>query len=247
MIDNFHTFEFNGHKLSELGAVIAQRPILNVAIRDINLAEIPLHSGSLIVDNKRYKNISYKYKIRAVPSYCNLSLADFTAKISEWLSTGNYEIYRDTYITGYYRYAVVTNIMEIQAIHKDVYETEITFSFQPFLYSDTGANVISLSSTNNSVSTMIINPEQWDSEPIIKINGSGNFSVSVGSVSFNLTGVNNYIIIDKPNEDVYDSGGSCNDKLSGLYLPTLKAGENNITITGNNSFSVDITPNWRRL
>ena len=71
--------------------------------------------------------------------------------------------------------------------------------------------------------------------------------MTVGNVSFNLTGVNNYIIIDKPNEDVYDSGGSCNDKLSGLYLPTLKAGENNITITGNNSFSVDITPNWRRL
>lgn len=247
MISGFHTFEFNGHKLSELGAVITQRPSYAIAVHDIELAEIPFVSGDVVVDNKKYKNISYKIPIRAVPSLCNLSAEDFTKRLSEWLDSGEYCIYRDTYNPGYFRYAVTTTIDPVTAVFKDVYETSISFSFKPFLYSDKGIETISSSSANNAVTMKLINPEKWDSEPIIKINGSGDFTVAVGSTSLSLTGVSNYIVIDKTKEDVYDGGGSCNNKLSGLYLPYLKTGENNISITGSSSFSVDITPNWRRL
>ena len=88
---------------------------------------------------------------------------------------------------------------------------------------------------------------EGDDSGIIKINGNGDFTVMVGDVTLALTGVNNYIVIDKEQEDVYDSGGSCNEKLSALSLPYLKAGENIISIVGNSSFTVEITPNWRRL
>lgn len=247
MIDKFHTFEFNGHKLSELGAVITQRPTYSIAVHDINFVEIPFVSGDIVVDNKKYKNISYKVPIRAVPSLCNLSVEDFTKKLSEWLDFGDYLIYRDTYNDGYFRYAIITAIEPVVAIFKDVYETSITFNFKPFLYSDKGLQTISKASANNAITMKLINPEKWESEPIIRINGSGNFTVAVGSTTLALTNVNNYIVIDKTKEDVYDSGGSCNDKLSALKLPCFSTGENNISITGSSSFSVDIIPNWRRL
>jgi Phage-related protein len=243
-----HDFEYNGRKLSELGAVISENPHYALSVRELNFDKIPQKSGDIITDKKRFKNLSVTYNVTSVPTFANITEQSFVNTLSEWLlSTYEYGILRDTYSVGYFRKAVVTGITEPSVIVSGVVSAKVTFNSDPFLYSDIGINTISLTSANNAASATIINPEQWDSEPIIKINGSGNFSVSVGNVSFNLTGVNNYIIIDKPNEDVYDSGGSCNDKLSGLYLPTLKAGENNITITGNNSFSIDITPNWRRL
>lgn len=247
MITELNTFDYNGKKLSELGAVIRQRPTYAIAVHDIKFESIPFLSGDVAIDNKKYKNITYKIPIRAVPSLCNLSAEDFTKKLSEWLDTGEYSVYRDTYNKGYFRYAIVTNIDPVVAVYKDVYESSITFSLKPFLYADSGTKALTKVSASNAVNMQLINPEQWDSEPIIKINGSGNFTVAVGNISITLTGVNNYIVIDKTKEDVYDGNGSCNDKLSGLYLPYLKKGVNNISITGDSSFSVDITPNWRRL
>ena len=246
-MDNFHTFEFNGKKLSELGAVIAQRPKIVIATHDIKLTEIPFLSGDIVTDGKRYKNISYKYNIRAVPTYCNMTVDEFSKRLAEWLDTGTYSIYRDTYNAGYFRYAIVTKIDTIEAVFKDVYETSITFSFAPFMYSDDGIKKINLSSANNSVTYALTNPEQWESLPVIKITGSGNFTATINGVQMTLTGVNNYIVIDKPNEDVYDGGGSCNNKISALKLPSFSPGQNSVVISSNNSFSVEITPNWRRL
>lgn len=244
---DFHTFSFNGQELSDFGAVIAQRPKYIIAVRDIELSEMPYHSGDAIIDKGRYKNITYKIPIRAVPYFCNLSVREFAYKLSEWLDTKKYGMYRDTYNPGYFRFGIVTQISEVEAVQKDVYQATIDINFHPFLYRDSGAATKTYTSSNNSVTATLINPEKWDSEPVIKIIGSGDFTVIIGDVTLALTGVNGYIIIDKENEDVYDSSGSCNEKLSALSLPYLKAGTNNISIVGNSSFSVEITPNWRRL
>ncbi len=243
-----HDFEYNGRKLSELGAVISENPHYALSVRELDFEKIPQKSGDIITDKKRFKNLSVTYKVTSVPTFANITEQSFVNMLSEWLlSSYEYGALRDTYNTGYFRKAVVTNVSEPTVIASGVVSAKVTFNCDPFLYSDTGVNTISLTSANHAVSARIINPEQWESEPVIKINGSGNFSVSIGGISFSLTGVSNYIIIDKPNEDVYDSGGSCNEKLSGLYLPTLKSGENSVSITGDSSFTVDITPNWRRL
>lgn len=243
----YHTFSFNDIELAEFGAVITQPPKHVIAIPDIELIETPYHSGDIILSNERYKNISFKIPIRAVPMFCNLTVSDFAYKLSEWLDTKDYGIYRDTYNASYFRYGIVTRIDDITAVEENVYETAITINFKPFLYSDAGTNTIAYSSANNAITATLLNPERWDSEPVIKIIGSGDFSVIVGDVTLALTGVNNYIVIDKEQEDVYDSGGSCNEKISALSLPYLKAGENIISIVGNSSFTVEITPNWRRL
>lgn len=243
-----HDFEYNGQKLSELGAVISENPHYALSVRELNFDSIPHKSGDIITDKKRFKNLSVTYKVTSVPTFANITEQSFVNALSEWLlSSYEYGVLRDTYNIGYFRKAVVTSVTEPSVIVSGVVSAKVTFNCDPFLYSDTGAENISKSSANNAITMQLFNPEKWDSEPIIKINGSGNFSVSVGNVSFNLTGVNNYIIIDKPNEDVYDGGGSCNNKISALKLPSFSPGQNNIVISGSSSFSVEITPNWRRL
>ena len=182
-----------------------------------------------------------------MPAFCDLTLEEFTRKLAEWLVTEEYGIYSDSYNNGYFRYGIVTEISDIVGVESDVYETEITFNFQPFLYSDEGQNLLTYLSTNNSISATIINPENVASEPVIKIIGSGNFTLTINGKNIYLTNVENFIIIDKPKEDVYDSNGSCNGKINAVELPFLTAGENTISITGGSAFTVEITPNWRRL
>lgn len=243
-----HDFEFNGHKLSELGAVISENPHYAISVRELDFTSIPFKSGDVITDNKRFKNFSVTYKVTSVPTFGDITEQGFVNALSEmFLTSYEYGILRDTYNIGYFRKAVVTGITEPTVLMSGVVTAKITFNCIPFLYSDTGTNTITYTAVNNAVSTTIANPEKWDSEPVIKIIGSGDFTVIIGDVTLALTGVNGYIIINKENEDVYDSSGSCNEKLSALSLPYLKAGTNNISIVGNSSFSVEITPNWRRL
>lgn len=243
----FHDFSFNGSKLSELGAVIRQRPTHIISLPSLNFVEKPYKSGDEIINYGRYKNLSYKIPIRALPSFCELTLEEFTKKLSEWLVTEEYGIYSDSYNNGYFRYGIVSEISEIIGVESDVYETEITFNFQPFLYSDEGQNLLTYLSTNNSISATIINLENVASEPVIKIIGSGNFTLTINGKNIYLTNVENFIIIDKPKEDVYDNSGSCNGKINAVELPIFKTGTNTIAVTGNNAFTLEIAPNWRRL
>lgn len=244
---NKYDLEFDGQRLSGFGAVLSETPHYTIAIKDIEFTSLPGKSGDIITDNGRYKNKSITYKITSMP-FEQRTEQEFVFKLSEWLMTAvEYKILRDTYTQGYYRKAICTSVSDPIVEASGMVTVKVTFNCEPFLYSDTGSNKISLVSSNNAVSTTITNPEMWSSEPIIKINGGGDFTVAVNDVSLTITDISNYVVIDKQSEDVYDSNGSCSDRLSALSLPCFKAGINSIIITGTNSFTVDIMPNWRRL
>lgn len=251
-IQNLHDFSFNGHSLSELGAVIAKKPTHIVGIRDIDATKIQYHSGNAFTDNGRYENVEIKHKIRAVPSFCGLTFEAFCRRLTEWLYTENFEpkIYRDTYNLGYYRKGICTQIGEIVSVHKKVYETEITFDFDPFLYADNGIMPKLYESANGTIIETLYNPEKWASCPTIKIIGTGIYTLAVNNVEITAT-VANSLTIDKSQEDVFDdNGNSANDKINGYALPYLKAGTNTIFLSrteGSGEFSLEIVPNWRRI
>lgn len=121
------------------------------------------------------------------------------------------------------------------------------------MYSDRGLSKIvykSAGEITGNVDETLVNPEKWGSEPIVKITGNGSFSCVIGDASFTVENVDESITIDKPNEIVFDKDGKpCNDKISALRLPTLKSGSNTVLIVsvGDADFSIEITPNWRRL
>lgn len=249
MYDYLHTFYYNGHFLHELGAVITQPPTLITPKRDIEFFSIPGKSGDSVIDNARFENKTFRLPIRAVPTFCDLPLQDFKYKLSDWLQAGDcsYKEYRDTYNPGYYRKGIVTEIEETVAVKRDVYETTITFNFDPFLYSREGLTEIAVNSNNYT----IYNRENWSSEPIIKLNGNGLFTVSINAESFNITLDGTQITVDKPNENVYytTTKVDCNDKYSANIIPELKPGVNTIAVETENgtNFSMSIIPNWRRL
>ena len=247
----FHTFQYDGKFLSDLGAVIAQKPTFPKPEPDVEFVSLPGKSGDGISDNKRYKNVELLFKIRAVPAFCNLTVDEFSEKLSEWLQVGKceYKEFRETYNKGYYRKAFCTKISDIIAVTKRVYEATITFNCEPFLYQVRGREELSYQTGVSSIA--LTNPEEWNALPILKVTGSGAFTISVNSNSFEITLNGTQITIDKPNEDVYytNTGISCNDKISALALPYFQPGENIIAISteSGTNFSMSIIPNWRRL
>lgn len=258
LIDTLDTFSYNGRRLADLGAVIKQHPKQVFSLPDFNLIEMPFRDGSEIEDNARYKNVAFKIPIIALPAFCSLTRTEFSYALVDWLLSGDrgYKIYRDSYNRGYFRYGIVTNIEPVEEVERGVYETEITISFKPFLYSDVGATPIEFSMTDPSSYTFgktIINPEKWSSEPIITVEGSGEISVGVtGQGSVKVSNIRDGgVVLDKPAEDVYTLAGvSCNQLVSGLRLPYLRPGRNFISITrlsGSGTLKVKVIPNWRRL
>lgn len=246
-----HDFEYNGRKLSEIGAVITERPHYSISMRDLSFVSVPGRSGEVITDNKRYKNVAVSYKVASVPMFCDLTEQEFVYKLSEWIvSSHEYKILRDTYNTGYFRKAVLSSVSDPGVEIDGVVTATLTFNCEPFLYSDTGAEKLTYSTTTGTITADLYNPEQWSSSPIFKIVGSGDYDITVSNqTSFSLKSVVGEITIDKVNEDVYDKNGvSCNDKISCLKLPEFPPGNSTVTINSEtSSFTVEITPNWRRI
>lgn len=252
LIDNLKTFSYDGRYLSDLGAVIKQKPRQIFSLPDFNLVEIPHRSGDEIEDNSRYKNIEFKIPIIALPAFCSMTREEFARALSEWLLGGKreYKLYRDTYNNGYFRYGIVTNIEPVEEVERGVYETEIEISFKPFMYSDIGLIPMEFERSSNSLEITVMNPEPCEAEPVITITGTGTFTISINN-SPNVTVISRGgFVIDKPNEDVYKLNHvSCNNNVTGLLLPHLYVGSNLISIdrsSGSGSWTAKIVPNWRR-
>lgn len=252
-IENFHTFKYNGKRLADLGAVIRQRPTIVYSLPDFEFKETPYKSGDIIIDKKRYKNKSFKIPIKTIPAFCEYDLDGFAYRLSEWLllEDHGYKIYKDTYNPSYFRYGSVTEISDVIAVKRNVFEADITINFAPYLYSDFGNKTLTYTTAENSLVINLENPEMWSADPIIKITGLGQYIITVNNQpSMNVSTTTGFIL-DKPKEDVYDlQGNSCNNNVVGLAIPYLEAGTNTITITrsvGTDSWNVEITPNWRRM
>lgn len=246
------TFSFNGRTLSELGAVITEPPHYEVAVRELENISIPGKSGDIIIDKERFKNVLLKYKVTHVPTLSDLRSDEFVTALSAWLLTVyNYCELRDTYNAGYFRKAFCTSIGSPTAETSNAVETTITFDCAPFWYSDSGTHPVVLTPTAGTAQWQYHNPEAWAADPVIRIEGSGDFVIAVTgakTILLQISDVDGGVIIDTPHENVTDfSGSDVNDLVSGNLLPYLSPGSGTVTISGENAFTATLIPNWRRL
>lgn len=253
-----HTFEFDGKKLSDIGAIITEKPHYVLSVKELDFTALPGKSGDIVTDKKRFKNINISYKISSVPTFGSYSGSeqDFVDILSEWLLTSySYKVLRDTYNVGYFRKAVCTNISDPVVDARGVVSATVTFNCDPFRYSDSGLFPVTFQADPEQPSQdfTLINPEMWSAEPVIKFTGAGPVDVIINdsALQFTITAANS-IIVDKPNENIYYDDvlkTPCNDIVECDRLPTLRPGANQILIlnTSDNDFIMEITPNWGRL
>lgn len=249
-----NNLSYNGQSLNEKGFAIKTYPKYKIAERDIEFESIAGLSGDVITDNMRFKNVEMTYEINSIPyltPYKNPQ--DVIRDLANWLiSDGKYKILRDDYNKGYFCKAVCTSIGEISNVLSQYIDTILTFSRQPFWYSDKGQEKISF--TNEKSTFEILNPELFTSEPLIRIYGKSSLKLTINGSLYDITipASVKFIDLDTELQSAFSGGLNCNKYVDFDYMPTFIPGKNIISIAkGANSDAsfekMEITPRWRRL
>lgn len=233
---NINYFNFRGIRSDNMGLLIAEKNIYSAPQRDIELVDVPGRNGAVLIDHGGWKNVDVSYTVQFV------GLPETAGELRQWLQGTEYGILKDSYQPEYFRYGVFTSQMNPDEIARNVGRLQAVFSCKPYMYRNDGntAAVITASGSN------IYNPEQYCSEPYIRINGKGDVVLHIGSKSYPINGINGYIEIDSELMCAHKLGVPCNDKIGFTEFPILEPGINTIQWTGDVS-QVVIKPKWRKI
>jgi predicted phage tail component-like protein len=231
------SFTFNNmNSYNDFGIYVSERPDIPSPKRRVTTVTIPGRNSTLRYDENTYEDITLTVK-------CALKNNDVSDKVDEikgWLIGAGEGDLTFNFQPDKKYVAQVVNSIDFTQVFNIVSEFPIVFNCRPFKYA-----------VDNSVVTMaaagkITNPGTIYSEPIIKVYGSGDVNLTIGSQVVQLTGITNYIIIDGTIQDCYDEDmNNLNNKMNSEF-PILNVGDNNISWTGTVT-QLEITPNWRWL
>ena len=221
--------------------LIADKQSYDAPAYDKTFKQIPGRSGDLIIDNGKYPNIPIKYTMSLVRQ-CEITLADLTNKIKDWLLIGpGYFPLWDSYDPRYIRYASVTSGFAFSQEAKDVGTFPITFNCMPLKCAVDGLRAIEIPAAGAT----LINPEQYNSKPYIKVYGSGDITMSINSQTVTIDSLDGYAEMDSLSMTIYKAQSSLSSKMSGAF-PVFVPGDNEISFTGNVT-GAEIVPRWCRL
>lgn len=221
----------NKNSFTDFGLRVVSRPLIPTAERAVEFIEVQGRNGALTVDKGMYKDIS----IRVSFNFYQIDKDIFSKclSVSSWLKG-----------CGNLCFSHIPNItFKVKAIKVDDIETvlrskgqfSVTFICDPFKY---GNEVIRTLTTNNYTFNYLGTIE---AEPIIKIYGSGDITLSINSKNVILKAVNSYITIDSKLKDCYKDAALTNSQMNGEF-PFISQGINTISWIGSIT-KIDLTYN----
>lgn len=219
--------------LRDYGVYISGSGVFNAPERQYDEIAVPGRNGNILNHEKRLSNIEIKY-----PAFI---YKDFKQNISGLkaflISKVGYQKLIDTYNPTEYRKAYYAGGMDIEPTSKlDAGQFDLVFKCMPqrFLLSGDVATSYTASGTLNNIT-------MFTALPLIRAYGTGSFTVN--DVTVTITAADVYTDIDCELMDAYKGVYPKNDciQLSGNDFPSLKPGENTITLNG---VTLDITPRW---
>ncbi|NFC29176.1 phage tail protein [Clostridium botulinum] len=155
-------------------------------------------------------------------------------EIKTWLN-GSGEVIFSNEPDRYYK-ARIINKLDLARVLEKFHSGIIQFDCQPFGY-------LQEESLQIITPTTIYNQTNKDSEPYIRVYGSGTITLNINDKVIKFTNVENYIEIDSELMECYKNNTPLNNHMYGEF-PIFQVGENKISWTGNIS-KIEITPRWR--
>ena len=195
---------------------VYERPIIPTPERDIEQINVRGRHGSLTK--------KYAYKDINIPVRLNLMTDALKADvryIKAWLLNGTKLQFSDD--TVYY---IVNNVV-MGDVENEIEEYglfDIVVNCKPFQYEDVTYQPITVKGT------VIHNPGTVESEPYIKVTGTGAVTLDINGRDFLMT-LTDYIEIDSELGYTYRGTAGMDDKVNG-ELPILDIGSNTISWTG---------------
>ena len=167
-----------------------------------------------------------------------LSLAQLATELKAWLQT-SYE-YSPIKIEGdeFYYEGYLDNSLDIQELFTNFGEVLLSFNCKPFKKKD-AEKVVIISKGHNLVN------EYMDSEPYMKILGSGDVTLDISGRIIKFKNIENYIEVDSELMNCFKDNVNQNNRMYGEF-PVLKQGDNVISWSGDIK-RIEIEPRWVRL
>lgn len=208
--------------------------LANPPERDRECISIPGRDGDLIIDNGKYKNVTLNYKAYIVKDY----VANIKGLRNALNAKRGYKRLEDTINVDEYRLA---EVLPFEVDEKGVLkagEFKLSFNCKPQRFLKSGEQAIVFTSNGSLYN------EYMPSKPKIRAYGTG--TVTINSVSVQVTTANGYTDIDCELQEAYKDtlATNCNANivLTNGVFPELISGENTISFSG--FTQINIIPNW---
>ena len=237
-------FEYRGKKSSDFCLKIKEINNYSSPSRALETHVVPGRHGELVIDNGHYNNFRLQITCfldgRPERNGKKLSLAELATELKAWLQEGDYG-YSPIKLENeeYYYEGYLENYLDIKELFTNFAEVLLTFNCKPFRKKDSD-DVIVITEKNT-----VITNNGIDSEPYIKVFGSGDITLSIGEQLIKFVNVEQYIEIDSELMNCYKNGVNQNNRMFGDF-PVLKRGDNSVSFTGNVT-KIEIRPRWVRL
>lgn len=229
---------FGGGYSDEFGVYVEEPPSYTWPEYAYTHHEAYGKNGDILIDPKRFKNVTRKYKLSAYDYSDYYSVAK---KVSEWLHrerSSRYVRLEDSYEPDIYRLAVYEESSDLENILATAGKCEIEFNCKPQKFLNSGDVPIDILASGQ----VINNPTSYASSPLIRIYGVGKVFINDAEIEV-LKSFNN-VTFDAESYNAFDvSGRTMNWCIYTEDIIELKPGNNVITTEGD-IFNLSITPRW---
>lgn len=224
----------DGESLSEKGFSLAERPYIPTAEMRVNHIYVDGKDGSWTKE-EGYSDLDILTTLNI------LEFENIKQRIREVkpLIMNAKEIRLSDELDYFYKVKSV-NIEDINNEHQGYGYFDVKFVLDPYQYMDTSYQSISNGQNLENLTGVFVNP-------LIKVDGSGEGSITINSETFEFKNITETIIVDTDLKIVYTENLKKNQNAYtyGPY-PRLKPGNNAISWSGGVT-SVSINPRWRYL
>lgn len=218
-----HDFIFNRNNATDFNLLVSEYPSIPSINEEIEEVLIPNRNSLLTIRKNEYRDRQIKFKLKMIDIEYFWEEID---AIKVWLSDiKDKKLYYDRED----RYFVVKRVI-VGDIFKEIKmygEFEITFIVKPFM--------IGMTNSKNFLENNFVVRNQGNVEvnPIITLYGNGNIQLIINDEILTINNIVNQVNINSDLMICTNSDGS--NKLMDMLgnFPTLKVGNNNITVSSN--------------
>lgn len=257
------------NSFNDFGLYIAETPNIPMPQRRVNYITVPGMNGTVAEDDGKWDDITITVTFNVKSS----NIINLSNRVKAWLVGGVGKLtFSDDH--GYYYIAQVVNKFDIARTMRVLGKFPVVFNCKPFKKSIDDTNYIILdncisrfgsvinplnmynfaggTALSNNVPARIAdtkqininNPGTVESDPILNIVGSGDISVALGSSTFSLFALDDYVTVDTPVKDAYKDTELRNNIMVGDF-PTLSCGDINVSWSGAVSrIEIQCNSNW---
>lgn len=231
-----NTLTFNNVNSKTYGVYISGTGVFNAPARDREYIQVPGRNGDIINDRGRYRNIEVTYPAFIVRNFAN-NIRGWCNKILEPI---DYVRLEDTYHPDEFRLAVLSQEMQVDPVAwLAAGSFDLVFNCRPERFLKSGETA-----TTFTASGSISNPTEMPAKPLIRVYGSGSFTVNGTTITV-ASHLFSYIDIDCDLQEAYCGTTNANQYIYASEFPKLDSGANSVVLNG--VTKVEITPRWWQL